>query len=348
MAVEPSVQRKGIGSAILSEGLRRLGSLDATLLWASARDNAVPFYERFGFVVVEDSSSKPATRGRPHHLILREIQQLERQEVGGGDRQRQTVPDSGQVRTEPGNPIDLRAAWDQQSEAWTRWARAPEHDSYWRFGRAEFFQLLPAPGRLTLDIGCGEGRVSRDLMTIGHQVVAIDASRAMVREAVEACPELPALVADAAALPVIDGCCDLVIAYMSLQDVDDMPSAIRESGRALEPGGHLCMAIVHPLNSAGRFESLDPKASFVIKGSYLDSHPYVDTVERNGMEMTFSSVHHPLEAYFRALEKAGFVVESLREVPVSKPSSNDPRHERWRRLPLFLYVRAVKGLPVPR
>jgi SAM-dependent methyltransferase len=196
---------------------------------------------------------------------------------------------------------------------------------------------------MTLDVGCGEGRVSRDLVTLGHRVIAIDASKAMVTKAVEASRDLPALVADAAALPLVDQCCDLVIAYMSLQDVDDMPSAIREIGRALEPGGHLCMAVVHPINSAGTFESLEPDAPFVIKGSYLDSHSYVDKIERDGLAMTFASAHRPLQDYFEALEGAGFLVESLREVPVLKPSSDDPRHERWRRLPLFLYVRAVRS-----
>jgi predicted N-acetyltransferase YhbS len=74
MAVDPSVQRQGIGSAVLTEGLRRLRSSGATLLWASARDNAVPFYERFGFAVVEDSASRLAGTGRAHHLILLQIQ----------------------------------------------------------------------------------------------------------------------------------------------------------------------------------------------------------------------------------------------------------------------------------
>lgn len=74
MAVDPSVQRQGIGSAVLAEALRRLRTSNATLLWASARDKAVPFYERFGFAVVEDSASTPIETGRPHHLILLQIQ----------------------------------------------------------------------------------------------------------------------------------------------------------------------------------------------------------------------------------------------------------------------------------
>jgi SAM-dependent methyltransferase len=249
----------------------------------------------------------------------------------------------GNERTEPAEPIDLRGAWEEQAEAWTRWARAPLHDSYWRFGRPAFFELLPVPGRLTLDVGCGEGRVSRDLEALGHRVLEIDASRKMIEQAVAAAPDIPAVVADAAALPVVDACCDLVVAYMSLQDVDDMPRAIREIARALEAGGHLCMAVVHPINSAGQFESSDSEAPFVIEGSYLDSHQYVDRIERDDLAMTFSSNHHSLETYFRALETAGLVVESIREVPVDEPSAlDDPRRLRWRRLPLFLDLRAVK------
>lgn len=218
------------------------------------------------------------------------------------------------------------------------------HDSYWRFGRTAFFELLPAPGLLTLDVGCGEGRVSRDLAALGHRVIGIDASRTMVEGAIGAAPQIPALVADAARLPLINGSCDLVVAYMSLQDINDMPFAIREIGRVLVPGGRLCLAVVHPINSAGQFESLDPAAPFVIEGSYLDSYQYVDEIERNGLRMTFSSIHHPLQAYFQALEATGFLTETLREVPVAEGSASDasPRHERWRRLPLFLHVRAVK------
>ena len=262
----------------------------------------------------------------------------------GRDIRRVARAGSDPERSEPAEPIDLRAAWDDQSEAWTRWARAPMHDSYWRFGRTAFFELLPEPGRLTLDVGCGEGRVSRDLANLGHRVVGIDASRSMVQGAISAAPHIPALVADAAAMPFASGCSDLVVAYMSLQDMNRMPAAIRETGRVLAPGGHLCLAVVHPINSAGQFESLDPAAPFVIEGSYLDAHHYADAIERNGLRMTFTSIHHPLEAYFKALGAAGFLTETLREVPIAEGLASDasPRHERWRRLPLFLHMRAVR------
>jgi hypothetical protein len=63
----------------------------------------------------------------------------------------------------------LRDAWDVHAQDWFSWAREPGHDSYWRFHRDAFLPLIPAPGRLTLDIGCGEGRVGRDLEQRGHR-----------------------------------------------------------------------------------------------------------------------------------------------------------------------------------
>jgi ubiquinone/menaquinone biosynthesis C-methylase UbiE len=89
------------------------------------------------------------------------------------------------------------------------------------------------------DIGCGEGRVARDLKAIGHNVVAVDVSPTMVDFAKAADPSMKVMVADAARLPFGDGADDLAIAFMSLQDVDDMPGAIHEAGRVVERGGAL-------------------------------------------------------------------------------------------------------------
>jgi hypothetical protein len=127
---------------------------------------------------------------------------------------------------------------------------------------------------------------------------------------------------------------------MSLQDVDAMPRAAGDIARIPEPGGKLCSAIVHPINSAGKFERSAADAPFVIKGDYLQPFPYSDTVERAGLTMTFHSQHRPLEAYFSALEEAGFVVEALRETGIPEYAIEQDTSRRWQRLPLFLHVRA--------
>jgi len=237
---------------------------------------------------------------------------------------------------------DLRAAWNQEAANWIAWARTPDHDSYWRFHRDQFLELVPPPGRRTLDLGCGEGRLSRDLKKLGHEMVAVDLSPIMLAAAQEADPELESHLADAAELPFAEDAFDCVVAFMSLQDVDDLEGAAREAARVLEPGGRLCIAVVHPLTSAGGFGGEEADSPFTIAGSYLDRSFYADEIVRDGLEITFVSAHRPLQAYVEALSEAGFLVERLREPAVPESAIVALRSRRWQRIPLFLHVRAVK------
>ena len=103
-------------------------------------------------------------------------------------------------------------SWDVRSGQWTAWARGPGHDSYWRFHRDDFMRLVPPPGNLTLEIGCGEGRVLRDLVQAGHRAVGLDLSTLLVQAATthpEAAGEV--VVADAVALPFPDAVADCVV-----------------------------------------------------------------------------------------------------------------------------------------
>jgi SAM-dependent methyltransferase len=95
----------------------------------------------------------------------------------------------------------------------------------------------------------------------------VDATTALVAAARAADPAIETRVADAAELPFENGSFDLVVAFMSLQDIDDYRDAITESARVLRPSGRFCFAIVHPLNSSGRFEADEADSAFTITGS---------------------------------------------------------------------------------
>jgi SAM-dependent methyltransferase len=238
--------------------------------------------------------------------------------------------------------VDLGAAWEEHAADFIAWARKPGHDSYWLFHRDQFLELLPPPGRRTLDLGCGEGRLARHLKAIGHAVVAVDLSPTMLAAAVEADADLEIQLADAADLPFDDASFDLVVAFMSLQDMNDMEGAIADAARVLEPGGSFCLAVVHPLASAGRFAGEDASSPFVIEGSYLERSWYSDSLARDGLAMTFVSERRPIQSYVEALADAGLVVDRLRETDVPESGIVRSRSRRWQRVPLFLHMRAQK------
>jgi hypothetical protein len=118
---------------------------------------------------------------------------------------------------------------------------------------------------------------------------------------------------------------------MSLHDMDDLTGAVTQIARVLETGGRLCLAIVHPLNRAP--EALD---------DYFAEHRFADELDLDGLRMTFESIDRPLEAYTRALSRAGFLIEELREPkPTAAALAAAPRLAEAAKRPYFLHVRCV-------
>ncbi|HEY8674373.1 MAG TPA: GNAT family N-acetyltransferase [Candidatus Dormibacteraeota bacterium] len=72
MAVEPSEQGGGVGTALLAEVIDRARSGGNRLLWANGRDTALEFYIRIGFHVVGESFSDLVSQ-LPHHVVLLEL-----------------------------------------------------------------------------------------------------------------------------------------------------------------------------------------------------------------------------------------------------------------------------------
>jgi 2-polyprenyl-3-methyl-5-hydroxy-6-metoxy-1,4-benzoquinol methylase len=79
--------------------------------------------------------------------------------------------------------MTLRDAWQAHAQDWLAWTRRPGHDGFWQLIQPPLLDLLPPPGRLTVDVGCGEGRFSRELQRRGHRVVGIDVAAVLVQAA---------------------------------------------------------------------------------------------------------------------------------------------------------------------
>jgi predicted GNAT family N-acyltransferase len=72
MATVDAHRGEGLGAQLLAAGIERCRSEGAALVWARARDTALPFYVRHGFATV-GVGYVDLTTGLPHHDVIREI-----------------------------------------------------------------------------------------------------------------------------------------------------------------------------------------------------------------------------------------------------------------------------------
>lgn len=230
--------------------------------------------------------------------------------------------------------LDSAAHWETNADSWIGWARTPGVDAYWHY-RDAFGEFVPPPGRATLDLGCGEGRVARDLTALGHRVTATDVSPRLLAAAAAAGSAQHYVVADAAALPFDDAGFDQVVAYNVLMDVPDVPAVVAEAARVLAPRGVLTVSIVHPLFDRGSFAGPEDDAAFVVGGSYFERERFAATATHGDHTMAFAGWAQPLQNYVGAITGAGLRITALQE----PRAAGMPR---WQRLPLFLWMRAER------
>jgi SAM-dependent methyltransferase len=102
--------------------------------------------------------------------------------------------------------------------------------------------LAGLPIGVALDAGCGTGRHSAYLAALGHDVIGVDTSAAMLARAREKVPRAVFHEADLLDLPLADDSVDLVVSALVLTHLPDLGRALGELVRVLRPGGHLVVS----------------------------------------------------------------------------------------------------------
>jgi SAM-dependent methyltransferase len=105
--------------------------------------------------------------------------------------------------------------------------------------------LLP-PDALVLELGCGAGALTRHLLTAGHQVIATDASEAMLeraRTALGGAADLRRLSLPDDPLPAADAIVSVGHAISYLDDAAAVGRALAAMAGALRPGGVLAFDV---------------------------------------------------------------------------------------------------------
>lgn len=102
-----------------------------------------------------------------------------------------------------------------------------------------------APGR-AIDVACGTGRHLAWLGSIGHAVVGVDLTFAMLAQ-VQGRAERPHLCAgDMQALPFRSESFDIAVSALALTHSANLQAPIKELARVVRPGGRVVISDVHP------------------------------------------------------------------------------------------------------
>jgi ubiquinone/menaquinone biosynthesis C-methylase UbiE len=183
-------------------------------------------------------------------------------------------------------------------------------------------------GRRVLELGAGAAAGARWLDGQGAEVVAMDLSGGMLRQAQQASTRagvrVPLVQADALALPFATSAFDVVCtAFGAIPFVADSGAVMREVARVLRPGGKWVFSITHPM----RWIFLDDpgERGLVAVHSYFDRTPYVEYDEHG--QLTYVEQHRTLGDRIRELVGAGFVLRDL--VEPAWPDGHDQVWGQW-------------------
>ncbi|HKP26749.1 MAG TPA: class I SAM-dependent methyltransferase [Dongiaceae bacterium] len=255
---------------------------------------------------------------------------------------------------------EVGRAWDENADLWIRHVRAGWDRYREEFNNPMFLAFLPEmAGKAVIDLGCGEGRNTREFTRRGARLTGVDVSRKMIAAALAAEAQEPLGISyretsfsDLSAFGAASF--DLAVSTMALMDGPDFEGAAREAYRVLRLGGRLYFSVLHPCfvtpaqkwirNEAGE------EIGFQV-GEYFSDEIYIDrwrfsaAPEEAGDLFAMPRFPHRLETYINGLIAAGFRILKIQEPrPTEAMAAANPRFARLRRhLPLFIYFAAEKA-----
>ncbi len=251
---------------------------------------------------------------------------------------------------------------EQQGDSWDH--VAPWYDSLVSDGGTDFHQAIIIPGILhllqlqkgerALDLGCGQGVISRAMQRAGARVTGVDLSANLIEAARQRSPkEVEFIVGDARRLDFAkEAEFDAAAWALSAQNMDSIDRVFAECGRVLRVGGRMVVVIIHPAFRIPRQSRwrLDEEQKQLHREVNVYLNPLKIPIDmkpfKNPKRAITWTYHRPLHTYVNGLAAAGLWVNALEEWASHKASQPGPtaRAENRARseFPLFLAIRAVR------
>lgn len=135
----------------------------------------------------------------------------------------------------PVRPRNAREQYDDLADEWWRRDGAFAALHWIADARARLVPPAPRAGAVLVDVACGGGLMGPRVR--GYRHVGVDLNERALR--VAAAHGITPVRGDVAALPLVDGCADVVIAGEIFEHVADLGRVVAEVARVLRPGGTL-------------------------------------------------------------------------------------------------------------
>jgi 2-polyprenyl-6-hydroxyphenyl methylase/3-demethylubiquinone-9 3-methyltransferase len=129
------------------------------------------------------------------------------------------------------------AQYDELADEWWKPAGGFAMLHWLAASRAEHVPPAPRPDAVLVDLACGGGLMAPHVARLGYRHVGVDLGLAGLRVARD--HGMAPVRGSVLAVPLADGCADVVLAGEVLEHVEDDGQVIAECARLLKPGGTL-------------------------------------------------------------------------------------------------------------
>jgi trans-aconitate methyltransferase len=169
-----------------------------------------------------------------------------------------------------------------------------KHSFVWKMAAGVLELLAPKPGEKILDVGCGTGHLTAQIAEADAEVLGVDRSAEMIRQAKEKYPVLRFEVMDATQI-VAPEPFDAVFSNATLHWIKEPERVITGIAKALRPGGRFVAEFGGKGNTAGFLEAVRASwTSLQLPGPpphpwyYPSIAEYSALLERHGFEVTYA------------------------------------------------------------
>ena len=143
------------------------------------------------------------------------------------------------------------ALFDSWTDKYDSWFTTPCGTLVKKYETDLLLQMLhPKPGERILDVGCGTGVFTQDVLDCGATVIGIDLSLPMLEKALIRTrdTDFSGLCGDMCALPFPDNSFDRVFSMTAIEFVADAEKAIAELERVTRQGGCIVLTTLNSLS----------------------------------------------------------------------------------------------------